>query len=86
MFLAIYGSPVLQAAVGIDPQADRPRRPGKSLMHRELMAKRIAELKSQIIKGGLQECTIRGLVYVGMARGICRRAGDCGIAPNSPDR
>ena len=32
--------------------------------------KRIAELKSGITKGGLQECAIRGLVYVGMARGI----------------
>ena len=56
MFLAIYGSPVLQAAVGVDPEAARPRRPGKSLMHRELVEKRIAELKSQIDKGGLVEC------------------------------
>ena len=74
-FLAIYGSPALQAAVGVNPEADRPRRPGKSLMHRELMEKRIAELKSQIDKGGLQECTIRGLVYVGMARGFVDERG-----------
>jgi pimeloyl-ACP methyl ester carboxylesterase len=70
MFLAIYGSPALQAAVGIDPASDRARRPGKSLLHRELLEKRIAELKSGITKGGLQECAIRGLVYVGMARGL----------------
>jgi pimeloyl-ACP methyl ester carboxylesterase len=70
MFLAIYGSPALQAAVGIDPASDRARRPGKSLLHRELLEKRIAELKSGISKGGLQECAIRGLVYVGMARGL----------------
>jgi hypothetical protein len=69
MFLAIYGSPVLQAVVGIDPAADRPQRPGKSLMHRELMEKRIAELKSKIDKGGLVECTIRGLIYAGAPRG-----------------
>ncbi len=75
MFLAIYGSPVLQAAVGVNPEAARPRRPGKSLMHRELMEKRIAELKSHIDKGGLQECTIRGLVYVGMARGFVDERG-----------
>ncbi len=37
--------------------------------------KRIAELKSQITKGGLQECTIRGLVYVGMARGFVDERG-----------
>ena len=75
MFLAIYGSPVLQAAVGVNPEAARPRRPGKSLLHRELVEKRIAELKSQIDKGGLQECTIRGLVYVGMARGFVDERG-----------
>ena len=75
MFLAVYGSPALQAAVGVDPEAARPRRPGKSLMHRELVEKRIAELKSNIAKGGLQECTIRGLVYVGMARGFVDERG-----------
>jgi pimeloyl-ACP methyl ester carboxylesterase len=75
MFLAVYGSPALQAAVGVDPEAARPRRPGKSLMHQELMEKRIAELKSNIAKGGLQECTIRGLIYVGMARGFVDERG-----------
>jgi hypothetical protein len=75
MFLAVYGSPALQAAVGVNPEAARPRRPGKSLMHQELMEKRIAELKSNITKGGLQECTIRGLIYVGMARGFVDERG-----------
>ncbi|MGB6400718.1 MAG: DUF3141 domain-containing protein [Bradyrhizobium sp.] len=75
MFLAIYGSPALQAAVGVNPDAARPRRPGKSLMHRELLAKRIAELKSRITEGGLQECTIRGLLYAGAARGAVDERG-----------
>ena len=75
MFLAMYGSPALQAAVGVNPEAARPRRPGKSLLHRELLEKRIADLKSHITKGGLQECTIRGLVYVGMARGFVDERG-----------
>ncbi len=35
----------------------------------ELIQERIAELKSRIRKGGLQECAIRGLIYVGLARG-----------------
>jgi pimeloyl-ACP methyl ester carboxylesterase len=69
VFLAVYGSPALQAAVGIDSNKDRPRRPGKSLLHRELLQARIDELKSHIDKGGLQECVIRGLLYVGMTRG-----------------
>lgn len=75
MFLAVYGSPALQAAVGVNPEAGRPRRPGKSLMHQELMEKRIAELKSNITKGALQEGTIRGLIYVGMARGFVDERG-----------
>ena len=75
LFLNIYGSPVLQAAVGVNPEAARQRRPAKSLLHNELRDKRIAELKSQITKGGLQECTIRGLVYVGMARGFVDERG-----------
>ncbi len=75
MFLAIYGMPALQAAVGIEPDAGRPRRPGKSPLHRELVEKRIAELKSHINEGGLQECTIRGLIYVGAARGYVDERG-----------
>jgi pimeloyl-ACP methyl ester carboxylesterase len=75
MFLAIYGMPALQAAVGVDPAAGRPRRPGKSALHRELVEKRIAELKSGINKGGLQECTIRGLIYIGAARGAIDERG-----------
>jgi hypothetical protein len=75
MFLAIYGMPALQAAVGIEPDAGRPRRPGKSPLHRELVEKRIAELKSRINEGGLQECTVRGLIYVGAARGYIDERG-----------
>jgi pimeloyl-ACP methyl ester carboxylesterase len=75
MFLAIYGMPALQAAVGVNPDAGRPRRPGKSPLHRELIDKRVAELKSRINKGGLQEGTIRGLIYVGLARGFVDERG-----------
>ncbi|MGO8913571.1 MAG: DUF3141 domain-containing protein [Bradyrhizobium sp.] len=75
MFLAIYGSPALQAAVGVSSKAARPRRPGRSALHRELVEKRIAELKSLITKGGLQECTTRGLIYVGLARGFVDERG-----------
>ncbi len=69
VFLRVYGSPALQAALGIDRKATRSRKPGKSLLHQQLLAARIAELKSHITKGGLQECTARGLLYAGMARG-----------------
>jgi pimeloyl-ACP methyl ester carboxylesterase len=70
LFLSIYGSPALQAAVGIKPDADVSPRPEMSPEHRKRLEARIAELKSQIGKGGLRECVIRGLLYVGMARGM----------------
>ncbi len=70
MFLAVYGSPVLQAAVGIDPADTRPlRKAEKTPLHQELVRSRIAELKSRIAAGGLRECLARAMLYVGMARG-----------------
>jgi hypothetical protein len=69
MFLAVYGSPTLQAAVGIDPAATQPlRKAAKSPLHHELLQVRIAELKSRIPVGGPREAAIRALLYVGMAR------------------
>jgi len=76
MFLSVYGSPALQAAVGIDPADQRPsRKAAKSPLHRELVEKRIAELRSRIAIGGTHEAVIRGLLYVGMARGTADERG-----------
>jgi pimeloyl-ACP methyl ester carboxylesterase len=69
-FLTIYGSPALQAAVGIDPEATVSPKPEMSPEHRQRLEARIAELRAQIGHGGLRECVIRGLLYVGMARGM----------------
>jgi hypothetical protein len=69
-FLAVYGSPALQAAVGVDPQSSPSRRQEMSAVHREMLQKRIAELKSRIGEGGVREAAIRGLLYVGSARGM----------------
>jgi hypothetical protein len=70
LFLSIYGSPALQAAVGIDPNADPSPVPEMSTEHRKLLDARIAELKAGIGSGGLRECWIRALLYVGMTRGM----------------
>ena len=78
IFLSVYGSPALQAAVGIDPTDERPLRKAEtSALHRELLQSRVAELKSRIPTGGLRECLVRGLLYVGIARG---RADERGLA------
>jgi hypothetical protein len=75
-FLTVYGSPTLQAAVGIDPAGTQPlRRAAKSPLHRELLEKRIAELKAAIPAGGMRAAVIRGLLYAGMARGAIDERG-----------
>lgn len=76
MFLSIYGSPMLQAAVGIDPVATNPlRKAPHSPLHRQLVQARIAELKSHIAKGGVREGMIRALLYVGMNRAAVDERG-----------
>ena len=76
VFTNVYGSPVLQTALGVDPAATLPlRKAAKSPLHRELMAKRIAELKSKIAVGGLREAVIRGLLFAGMGRAAVDERG-----------
>jgi Protein of unknown function (DUF3141) len=76
MFLSIYGSPVVQASLGIDPADTRPlRRAGKSSLHRQLVEARIAELKARIRTGGLKECLVRALIYIGIPRGAVDERG-----------
>ncbi|WP_424578771.1 DUF3141 domain-containing protein [Bradyrhizobium sp. USDA 241] len=70
IFLNVYGSPALQAAVGIDPNWESSRKREMSAEHRTMLEKRIAELKSRVGEGGLREAAIRGLVYIGSARGM----------------
>jgi hypothetical protein len=68
-FFALYGPSAVQSALGIDPTSTLPSRKAvKSPLHRELMEKRIADLKSKLTTGGLREAVIRGLLYAGMTR------------------
>jgi pimeloyl-ACP methyl ester carboxylesterase len=76
MFLAVYGSPTLQTAAGIDTAATQPlRKAAKSPLHDELLRKRIAELKSRIPVGGLREAVVRALFYAGMTRAAVDERG-----------
>jgi Protein of unknown function (DUF3141) len=70
MFLAIYGSPALQSAVGVDPQSMPLQRREMDVKHRARLQARIAEIKSKIPSGGLREAGLRALLYVGSARGM----------------
>ena len=76
-FLAVYGSPALQAAVGIGAATDvrALRRAAKSPLHSELLQRRIDELKARIPAGGLREAVIRALIYAGMKRSAIDERG-----------
>jgi hypothetical protein len=70
IFLNVYGSPALQAALGMDDKSPRrPRKAAKSLLHGALVERRIAELKAAMSEGGLRAALIRALLHVAMARG-----------------
>jgi len=67
-FLAVYGSPLLQGAVGM-PEGEAPRRrPHDDPAHALLVTERIADLRARIPAGGLKEAAIRAMLYVGMPR------------------
>jgi len=76
LFLAVYGSPTLQAAAGVDPAStQRLRRAATNPLHHELLQKRIAELKSLVAAGGLRAAIVRSLIYVGMNRAAIDERG-----------
>jgi Protein of unknown function (DUF3141) len=75
-FLSVYGAPMLQAAMGIDPSGTHPlRKTARTPLHRELLQKRIAEIKAAIPTGGLRAAVIRGLLYSGMPRAAIDERG-----------
>jgi hypothetical protein len=75
-FLSFYGSPQVQAMLGIGP-SDEPqrRRPGAEPERAAFIQQRIAELKNNVAKGGPREAAIRSVAYIGMAGpGVDERA------------
>jgi len=74
LFNTTYGSPQLQAAVGLKPDDARPRpAPGTSAEARALLEARIAQLRSGIGLGGRREAAIRTLLYAGRGGGFDER-------------
>lgn len=68
MFHAIYGSPWLQAWLGMTRNDGRPRpKPGTSPDQRAALAAKIEEGRSTMDQGGPLEAEVRALVYI--ARG-----------------
>lgn len=76
IFRATYGSPLLQALVGLRASDASPRRrPGTEPERIAFVEARIKELRSGIGQGGQREAVIRSLLYVCMAGvGVDERA------------
>ena len=70
MFHAVYGSPWLQAWLGMTRDDGRPRpKPGTSPDQRAALAAKIEELRTTMDQGGPLEAAVRALVYIAMGQG-----------------
>ena len=75
-FHAVYGSPLLQAMVGLMASDASPRRrPGVDAVHRAFVAQRIDELTRNIAQGGPREAAIRALLYIRLPEGVADERG-----------
>jgi pimeloyl-ACP methyl ester carboxylesterase len=76
MFDAIYGSPIVQAAVGLKA-SDAParRKAGQDAMYKELVTQRLNELRGRIRDGGARDAVIRALLYIRIPEGVVDERG-----------
>jgi pimeloyl-ACP methyl ester carboxylesterase len=70
LFLGAYGSPVLQAIVGLGTEAPATgRRVARDLGREAAVARLSSDLLKRIDRGGLIEAAVRAMIYVRMAEG-----------------
>jgi hypothetical protein len=75
-FHAFYGSPLLQALVGLKAFDSMARRkPGDDAGQNALVAQKIEELRGRISDGGPREAVIRALIYVRAPDGVVDERG-----------
>jgi hypothetical protein len=72
LFLATYGSPLLQALVGLDAEEVASKKAIERDLGREMLGRhKLAELDAQFEEGGLAEAVLRSVAYI--------RAGEKGF-------
>ena len=70
-FHAIYGSPLMQAFVGLKASDTYLRnKPSTDAAHLALVGRRIEELKEDITKGGPREAVVRAMLYIRIPEGV----------------
>ncbi len=76
IFHAVYGSPLLQALLGLRATDESPRRrPDLEPEERAYIERRRAELKAKIPEGGLREALIRAMLYIGLKDAVVDERG-----------
>nr|WP_229225188.1 DUF3141 domain-containing protein [Duganella violaceicalia] len=63
-FLDMYGSPLLQALVGLRTDGGRPRRIGRDIARESMLNAHRAAAALKTAEGGVTEAIIRGLLYI----------------------
>jgi hypothetical protein len=70
LFFNTYGSPILQAMVGLRANETSPsRRIGRDVAHEAALRRAAVELEQRVDQGGLIEAAVRALLYVRLPEG-----------------
>lgn len=64
IFLSVYGSPLLQALVGLNTDGGKPRRIGRDIAREAAVSANRAAMALRTKEGGVTEGIIRGLLYI----------------------
>ena len=76
IFHLTYGSPIVQALVGLDPKdIENERRPGRDTLREQASAKRRADLETRWEQGGPADAALRSIIYVRRAEGVVDERG-----------
>ena len=69
-FMTVYGSPIMQDLAGLGAKEGPPREhPGVSPEHVQFVKRRVAELRKMSQEGGIDEASIRVMIYIAQAQG-----------------
>jgi len=76
IFHMTYGSPLVQALVGLDPKGvEEDRKPAYDVLREETRAKRRAELETRWEQGGAVEAALRSIIFIRRAEGTVDERG-----------
>jgi Protein of unknown function (DUF3141) len=75
VFLNTYGSPLLQAFIGLGAQQAAPHQVEKDLVREAHEARLQSELQHRFDVGGLEEAAVRALVYIRLPKGSVDERG-----------